>query len=62
MALEAFLVDERESEDDLTAAINEALANEVSTLTPEQAAEDEALEAWLDVAGRRTWRDVEWKE
>ena len=59
MALEAFLVDERESEDDLTAAINEALANEVSTLTSEQAAEDEALEAWLDAAGRRTWRDVE---
>lgn len=62
MALEAFLVDEQESDDDLTAAMNEALANEASTLTPEQAAEEEALETWLDAAGRRTWDDVEWKE
>ena len=62
LALEAFLVDERESDDELTAQINAALAAEVSVRTPEQLAEDEALEAWLGAADRRTWDAVEWKE
>ena len=62
LALEAFLVDEQESDDDLTAAINGVLAAEAAMRTPEQVAEDEALEAWLDAAGRRTWDAVEWKE
>jgi hypothetical protein len=62
LALEAFLVDEGESDEDLTAVINEVLANEAAGRTREQAAEDEALEAWLDEAGRRTWDAVEWKK
>jgi hypothetical protein len=62
LALEAFLVDEQESDEDLTAQINAVLADEVASRTPEHAAEDEALEAWLDEAGRRTWDAVEWKE
>jgi metal-responsive CopG/Arc/MetJ family transcriptional regulator len=62
LALEAFLVDEQESDEDLKAAINEALANEAAARTPEQAAEDEALEAWLDKAGRGAWDAVDWKE
>jgi hypothetical protein len=60
--LEAFLADERENDQDLTALINSVLADEAATRTPEQAAEDEALEAWLDEAGRRSWDSVEWKE
>jgi len=62
LALEAFLEDEQESDAELAAAINEALANEAASRTPEQVAEDEALEAWLDHAGRRTWDAIEWKE
>jgi metal-responsive CopG/Arc/MetJ family transcriptional regulator len=62
LALEAFLVDERESDDELTAAINAALANEAAARAPEQEAEDQALDAWLDEAGRRGWESVEWKE
>jgi hypothetical protein len=62
LALEAFLVDEGESDEDLTAVINEVLSSEAAGRTPEQAAEDEALEAWLDEAGRRTWDAAEWKE
>lgn len=62
LALEAFLVDERESDEELTAEINAVLASETSNLTSEQAAEDEALEAWFAEAGRRTWNAVEWKE
>jgi metal-responsive CopG/Arc/MetJ family transcriptional regulator len=62
LALEAFLVDERESDEELTAQINAALANEAAARTAEQAAEDEALESWLNEAGRRNWDAVEWKE
>jgi hypothetical protein len=61
LALEAFLVDEQESDEELTAQINAALANE-AIRTAEDAAENEALEAWLNEAGRRTWDAVEWKE
>ncbi len=61
LALEAFLVDEQESDDELTAQIDTVLASEASR-TAEDAAEDEALEAWLNEAGRRTWDSDEWKE
>ena len=62
LALEAFLIDERETDEDLAALINAALADEALGLTSEQTAEDKALEAWLDEAGRREWDAVEWKE
>jgi metal-responsive CopG/Arc/MetJ family transcriptional regulator len=62
LALEAFLVDEQESDEELTAQINAALAIEAALRTPEQATEDEALAAWLDQAGRQSWDSVEWKE
>src|SRR2546423_15468282 len=62
LALEAFLVDERASDEDLTAEINAILANEALERTADQVAEDEALEAWLTEADRRTWDSVEWKE
>jgi metal-responsive CopG/Arc/MetJ family transcriptional regulator len=62
LALEAFLADEQESDQDLTALINSVLADEAAVRTPEQAAEDESLEAWLDEAGRRSWASVEWKQ
>lgn len=62
MALEAFLVDEQESDEELTAQINLVLANEAVSSTPEQVAEDDALEAWLTEAGRRALDMVEWKE
>ena len=62
MALEAFLVDEQESDEELTAQINAVLADEAVSSTPEQVAGDEALEAWLNEAGRRAWDMVEWKE
>ena len=62
LALEAFLVDEQEGDDELTAEINAVLAGEARARTAEQAAEDQALEAWLAEAGRRTWDAVEWKE
>ncbi len=55
-------MDEQESDEDLTAQINAALAAEAASCTPEQAAEDKALEAWLNEAGRRTWDAVEWTE
>jgi|SRR5215472_1827377 len=61
LALEAFLVDEQDSAEDLTAEINAVLAHE-EVRTADDAAEDEALEAWLNEAGRRTWGSVEWKE
>jgi hypothetical protein len=54
-------VDEHDSDEDLTALMNAVLANEAAARTREQAAEDEALEAWLDEAGRRAWDAVEWK-
>ena len=62
LALEAFLVDEQESDDELTAEINAVLASEARARTAEQAAEDQTLDAWLAKAGRRTWDTVEWKE
>jgi metal-responsive CopG/Arc/MetJ family transcriptional regulator len=62
LALEAFLVDEQESDDQLTGQINAVLAQEADVRTPEQAAEDEALAVWLGEAGRRTWDAIEWKE
>lgn len=62
LALEAFLVDEHESDEELTAEINAVLASEAVGRTSEQAAEDETLEAWLAEAGRRSWNTVEWKE
>ena len=62
LALEAFLVDEQESDEELTAQINAVLADEAVSSTPEHVAEDEALEAWLNEAGRRAWDTVEWKE
>jgi metal-responsive CopG/Arc/MetJ family transcriptional regulator len=62
LALEAFLVDEQESDEELTAQINAALADEAASQTPEQAAENEALEAWLNETGRRSWDGIEWKE
>lgn len=62
LALEAYLQDEPESDADLTAEINNALAGEARARTPDQVAEDEALEAWLDASGRRAWDAVEWKE
>ncbi len=62
LALEAFLVDEQESDEELTAQINAALASEARTRTADQAAEDQALEAWLNEAGRRSWDAVEWRE
>jgi metal-responsive CopG/Arc/MetJ family transcriptional regulator len=61
LALEAFLVDERESDEELSAEINAVLASEAADRS-EQAAEDEALDTWLAEAGRRTWDAVEWKE
>lgn len=61
LALEAFLVDEQESDEELTAQINAVLASEVVRSADEDA-EDEALEAWLNQAGRRTWDSVDWKE
>ena len=62
LALEAFLIDERESDEELTAEINAVLASEGSGPRSEQAAEDQALEAWLAESGRRAWDAVEWKE
>lgn len=62
MALEAFLVDEQETDEELTAQINAVLADEAVSSTPEQVAEDEVLEAWLTEAGRRALDMVEWKE
>lgn len=62
LALEAFLADERESDEDITALINEVLARETAGRTREQEAEDAALEAWLDETGRRAWDEVEWRE
>jgi metal-responsive CopG/Arc/MetJ family transcriptional regulator len=61
LALEAFLVDEQETEQELTAQINAVLGSEAAR-TAEDVAEDEALEAWLNEAGRRTWDSVEWRE
>ena len=61
LALEAFLVDEQESDEELTSQINAVLASEAAT-TADDAAEDRALEAWLNEAGRRTWDSVKWKE
>jgi metal-responsive CopG/Arc/MetJ family transcriptional regulator len=61
LALEAFLVEERESNEDLTALLDAVLAREATASAPEQAAEDKALEAWLDKAGRNTWDAVGWK-
>jgi hypothetical protein len=62
LALEAFLVDERESDEELAAEINAVLASEAADRRSGQAAEDDALAAWLAEAGRRTWDAVEWKE
>lgn len=59
-ALEAFLVDEQEADEELTAELNAVLAGEV--LSDAEAAEEVALEAWLKEAGRRTWDAVEWEE
>jgi hypothetical protein len=56
LALEAFLVDEQENDEELTAQINAILATETDVV------EDQALEAWLAEAGRRTWDSVEWRE
>jgi metal-responsive CopG/Arc/MetJ family transcriptional regulator len=56
LALEAFLVDEQETDEELTAQINAVLATEADLV------EDKALDAWLAEAGRRTWDSVEWKE
>jgi hypothetical protein len=61
LALEAFLVDEHESDEELTAQINAVLASE-ATRSVDDVAEDQALEAWLNEAGRRAWDSVEWKE
>lgn len=61
LALEAFLVDEQESDEELTAQINAVLANE-AVRTPEEVAEEEALRDWLAESGRRSWDSVEWKE
>jgi len=61
LALEAFLVDEQESDEELTAQLNAVLADE-AVRTEDDRAEDEALKAWLSEAGRRTWDSVEWKE
>ena len=61
LALEAFLIDERESDEELTAEINAVLASERSGPVSEQA-EDQALEAWLAEADRRDWDAIEWKE
>lgn len=55
------MADERETEEELTAHINAALRSE-AVRTAEDAAEDEALEAWLNEAGRRAWDSVDWKE
>ena len=54
-------MDEQESDEELTAQINAVLAREAASRTPVEIAEDEALEAWLDEAGRRAWDAVEWK-
>jgi len=62
LALEAFLVDERESDEQLTDEINAVLARESDARTPENLAEEEALAAWLNEAGRRSWDAIEWKE
>jgi metal-responsive CopG/Arc/MetJ family transcriptional regulator len=62
MALEAFLADDLESDEEFAARMNAVLADEGSGRTPEQIAEDRALEAWLDEAARRAWDEVEWKE
>jgi metal-responsive CopG/Arc/MetJ family transcriptional regulator len=61
LALEAFLVDEQEGDEELMAQVNSALAAEADE-SVDDAAEDTALEAWLQKAGRRTWDTVEWKE
>jgi hypothetical protein len=61
LRLLAFLVDEHESDEELTAQINAVLASE-ATRTVDDVAEDEALEAWLNKAGRRAWDSVERKE
>ena len=61
LALEAFLVDEQEGDEELTAQINAALAAEAAE-SFDDAAEDRALEAWLQKAGRPAWDTVEWKE
>src|SRR5262249_20427893 len=60
LALEAFLVDEQETNEELTAQLNAVLADE-AVRTEEDRAEDEALEVWLSEGGRRTWDSVEWK-
>ena len=52
----------RMSDDGLRTLIDAAPACEASGQTPEQAAEDEALEAWLMEAGRCSWDAVEWTE
>ena len=52
LALEAFLVDEQEGDEELTAEINAVLASE-ATRTADETAEDEALDAWLSETGRR---------
>jgi hypothetical protein len=62
MALDAFLVDEIESDQELVAEINAILANEVASHTPEAIAEEKALQTWLDRAGGALWDDIEWKE
>jgi hypothetical protein len=62
LALEAFLVDEQENDEELTAQINAALAAEAATRSADEAGEDEALERWLHEAGRRIWDSIEWKE
>lgn len=61
LALEAFLVDEQEGEEELTAQLNAVLAAEAAQGS-DDAAEDAALEVWLQKAGERTWDAVEWKE
>ena len=55
-------MDEQESDEELTAQVNAVLADEAASRSPEQVAEEEALEAWLNKAGRRAWDMVEWKE
>jgi metal-responsive CopG/Arc/MetJ family transcriptional regulator len=62
LALEAYLVDEQETDEDLTTQINAVLADEKASRTPAEVTEDEALEAWLNEAGRRTWDAIEWNE
>ena len=47
------------SDKELTAQINAVLASE-ALQSADEATEDEALEAWLNEAGRRTWDSAEW--